>query len=865
MTGLNYSVSCSDKHAIIAVELEAFFHIGCCSVEVDLAGLGSITEGVCTCDREYLCQVLDRAVSVESICKSYNGIGVCLSTAERTDLTVVDILSVQSCVNGECIAYSVYSAVAELTVDVIDVDGSCVNVCRSLGRSLGRSFGRTLCGFICRSFGRCCCGLVCRSLCGSLGRLSAARSEGTNELEVIDLDLVLVDDSGKHIVCNSQSSHRVGDLSLAGCGYLILGNDQRAVVGIEVERVFIKFRCRSVVGDSAYDTCVSSGLVLSYREYLVDILEGRTGSLDVLLIDLFEDGSGVVLLALQGADIAAFDLSAVEVGVYCELVADVEFLLVGDVALKVVDLYDSLITGCRCICRSLCGSYCRSLCGSYCRSLCGFVGRSFCRNLSGFDCRFVGRSLCGSLCGSLCRELRSLESHRLGESLVYYFALIDDSGESRVGNCQSLESCLDVSCAGSNYGVGCSDQRACIGVELEAFFHIGCCSVEVDGTGRGSVSEGVSTCDREYIKQVLDGAVSVKSIGKSYNRIGVCLNTAERTDLTVVDLGSVQQCVSCELVTYCELFALAKVTVDIIDVDDSLIGRSICRSLCGSLGGSLSRSVSRSVGRCICGSIGRLYAASSEGTLEFEVGLYDLASVDDSGKIIVCNCKGSHCIGDGSLAGCGYLILGNDQRAVICVEVERIFIKVRCRSVVGDSAYDTCVSSGLFLCYREYLIDILEGCAGSLNVLLIDLFEDGIGVSLLALQGADVTAAEVSAVQIGVYGELVADVEFLNVFNFACETVDGYDSLITGYRCICGSLGGCICGCICRSLCGSLGRSFCGSLGRSLCGSLGRSFGRSFCGSLGRSLCGFLSRSLGGFVGRSLGGNISGREEGTSE
>ena len=837
MAGLNYSVSCSDKHACICVELEAFFHIGCCSVEVDSTGLGSITEGVCTCDREYLCQVLDRAVSVESICKSYNGIGVCLSTAERTDLTVVDILSVQSCVNCEGIAYSVYSAVTEVAVDVIDVDGSCVNACRFLSR--------LSCGLCCRFSSRLSCGLICRSLCGSLCRLSAARSEGTNELEVIDLDLVLVDDSGKHVVCNSQSSHRVGDLSLAGCGYLIFGNDQRAVVGIEVERVFIKFRCRSVVGDSAYDTCVSSGLVLSYREYLVDILEGRAGSLDVLLIDLFEDGRSVGLLALQGADIAALDLSAVEVGVYCELVADVEFLLVGDVALKVVDLYDSLITGCRCICRS----FCRSLCGS----LSGFVGRSFCRNLSGFDCRFVGRSLCrslcGSLCGSICREHKSLEGHGLGESLVYYFALIDDSGESRVGNCQSLESCLDVSCAGSNYCVGCSDQRACIGVELEAFFHIGCCSVEVDGTGLGSVSEGVSTCDREYLSQVLDRAVCVKSVGKSYNGIGVCLNTAERTDLTVVDLGSVQQCVSCELVTYCELFALAKVTVDIIDVDDSLIGRSICRSLCGSFGRSFSGFVGRSLGgsRCgivcrslscnRCGSLGRYYIARSEGTLEFEIGLYDLASVDDSGKIIVCNCKGSHCIGDGSLAGCGYLILGNDQRAVVSVEVERIFIKFRCRSVVGDSAYDTCVSSGLFLGYREYLIDILEGCAGCLNVLLIDLFEDGIGVSLLALQGADIPAAEVSAVKISVYGELVADVVFLNVINFACETVDGYDSLITGCRCICGSFG--------RSLCGSL----CGSLCRSFCGSLGRSLGGSFCGSLGRS----------------LGGNISGREVGASE
>ena len=106
--------------------------------------------------------------------------------------------------------------------------------------------------------------------------------------------------------------------------------------------------------------------------------------------------------------------------------------------------------------------------------------------------------------------------------------------------------------------------------------------------------------------------------------------------------------------------------------------------------------------------------------------------------------------------------------------MERVFIKIRCRSVVGDSAYDTCVSSGLVLSYREYLIDFLEGRAACLNVLLIDLFEDGIRVSLLSLQGADVTAAEVGAVKIGIYGELVADIVCLSLAEITLDVIERY-------------------------------------------------------------------------------------------
>ena len=196
-----------------------------------------------------------------------------------------------------------------------------------------------------------------------------------------------INKSGKLIVSRRKSCDVHIDLGIAGCSYLIVGNDQQTVVAVEYKRILTEAHCGGIEGDiTGFAVCNGA---LEYREHLCRIL-GCAACLD--RIGQSKVRNGVVLFCVQRSDSAAFQCRGIEDGVDGKGVAHVEYSCFG-LSLEALKSNRSLVgssrgSGCgcsrRCCCGSLCGSLCRCGCGCGCgccrRSRCRSSRRSLCRS-----------------------------------------------------------------------------------------------------------------------------------------------------------------------------------------------------------------------------------------------------------------------------------------------------------------------------------------------------------------------------------------------------------------------------------------------------------------------------------------------------
>ena len=118
--GSSYLIVGYDQLACILIEHERVSDVRCRSVEVQDAGLSSVSHCGFLGYREHGVQIGNSAFCVVSVCQSNYCVCVSLVTTDGTDLTAVDVFSVHYCVNSELVAHIILSCFYNSAVDIID-------------------------------------------------------------------------------------------------------------------------------------------------------------------------------------------------------------------------------------------------------------------------------------------------------------------------------------------------------------------------------------------------------------------------------------------------------------------------------------------------------------------------------------------------------------------------------------------------------------------------------------------------------------------------------------------------------------------------------------------------------------------------
>ena len=237
------------------------------------------------------------------------------------------------------------------------------------------------------------------------------------ESEVFVIDLTVIDYSGHIGIVQSQSDEVGCDSGSADSSNLIVGDHQQVAVFVKDE-LCLRLRIGSGHGDCtglvafAIDCDAAHSLVSCDRCEAVEIIDTL---FRIELVSLGQHRSVILLLSLDSAELTIVDVTGVQSGVDCELIADSEFLSLGH-AVHTNYGNDSLIAYgsfgtlfCGLLCDLFSRLFCNLFCGLFGNLFCGLFGNLFCGLLSNLFCGLFGDlfSTFGLIIGMIERRVES--------------------------------------------------------------------------------------------------------------------------------------------------------------------------------------------------------------------------------------------------------------------------------------------------------------------------------------------------------------------------------------------------------------------------------------------------------------------------
>ena len=288
------SILSHDNDVVIGVELEGVLNARSRSIVEDSAFLDQSAHCRAAKNGERI--LVEHLLSIERRSKSQNVLGVGLVRLDRSDLALRRrVVRIESRVDVEGIAYIKGLGVAQVAVEVIDLNGRS----GSLGLRLG-------------------CSLSGRGQIGSLIFGIEGQMLYKSEAGLYD---ILIDDLLNFRTDTSKDLDLELDRGLAGSDRLIIGNDQLAVSILEVEAS----RLARIKDDTTGLRRVRDRIVAGNGIDLLEIIE-HTVIVRIPFIEELDLRNVIVLLAVERSKLTVVDLLGAEIAVNGELLADVEDL-----------------------------------------------------------------------------------------------------------------------------------------------------------------------------------------------------------------------------------------------------------------------------------------------------------------------------------------------------------------------------------------------------------------------------------------------------------------------------------------------------------------------------------------------------------